>query len=108
MSVIRITGKGTYCCVYYLDREDFDEIVNADFEAMGVEDSRFDHLEVNCSAKHVISKGFFANTEDTLAQVSLLVENNEPIFLPQLIYEDMPSRCLMPTSIDPEKSQRIR
>ena len=105
MSVIRITGKGTYCCVYYIDREDFDEIINADFEAMGVEDSRFDLLEVNCSAKHVISKGFFANTGDMLAQVSLMVESNEPIFLPQLTIEDMPSRSLMPNSTDPEKSQ---
>ena len=105
MSIIRIAGKGTYCCVYYLDQEDFDEIVNADLEAMGASDSRFDLLEANCSAKHVISKGFFANTSDSLAQVTLVCEDKAPVILPKLTLEEMPSHTRGPTSTDPENSQ---
>ena len=67
---IKIEGCGVYCCVYYLEQNVFDEIINVNIQ--NIPESRFNLIEKNCSSKQLVSKGFFANTDKKVTQVSFI------------------------------------
>ena len=62
--MIKIEGHGVYCCVYYIDQEDFYEIANTNLNDVTTDEvqSRFSLVEENCTSKQIISKGFFCNS----------------------------------------------
>ena len=67
---IKIEGSGVYCCVYYIEPDVFEEIINVNIQ--NIPRSRFNLIEKRCSSKQLVSKGFFANSNKKITQVSLI------------------------------------
>ena len=53
---IKIEGSGVYCCVYYIEPDVFEEIINVNIQ--NIPRSRFNLIEKRCSSKQLVSKGF--------------------------------------------------
>ena len=56
---IKIEGSGVYCCVYYIEPDVFEEIINENIQ--NIPGSRFNFIEKRCSSKQLVNKAYKKN-----------------------------------------------
>ena len=100
---IKIEGSGVYCCVYYLEPDVFDEIINVNVE--NTAQSRFNLIEKSCSSKQLVSKGFFANTDKEITQVSFIDEDGKALPLGYMDLDCAYTRLYENNTFDPKDHQ---
>lgn len=100
---IKIEGTGVHCCVYYLEPDVFEEIINANVQK--IPGSRFNLIEKHCSSKQLLSKGFFAHTNKKVTKVSFIDRNGKALSLGYINVDSAYTRLDENNTFDPKNHQ---